>query len=118
LQSLRNGANPKALGALISVLEGKDSKGRHIDDGSAAWQTARIKAATSILGDDVGQTRPTTGAVQVNLGINNTQVVTPGYVIRQPPRRSQQPAASDAGYAIARQPESDTVIDVTPSAED
>jgi hypothetical protein len=101
LSDIRASLKPKALKVLSDVLDGKSAKGVVADTGEAAWANAKVKSAAAILGDDIGQSRPN-AAVQVNVGL--TQNVTPGYIIRQPPRRrpaDEQPA-----------------IDVTPNPQD
>jgi hypothetical protein len=57
---------PKALAALGQVIDGKSAKGVVADTGEAAWATARTKAATAVLGDQIGPSRPGGVAVQIN----------------------------------------------------
>jgi hypothetical protein len=98
LAEARRALKSKAIAALGQVIDGRDSKNRHIDDGSAGWATSRSKAASQVLADDPAPRSP----VSINV---NTAVVTPGYVIRQPARRAPQ-SASDT-----------TVADVTPNEQ-
>ena len=65
LVELRNSAKPKALHAIVDVIEGKDSAGERKDDGSAAWAAARTKAASAVLGNEIGPSRPGVN-IQVN----------------------------------------------------
>jgi hypothetical protein len=65
LLQVRDNVRPKAMRAVIDIIDGKDSAGERRDDGSAAWATSRLKASAALLGETVGVPRPGV-AVQIN----------------------------------------------------
>lgn len=71
IHALRSGAKASAMHKIIQLANAEG-------DGSAAWAKVNLEASRDILGIKDPK------SAQVNVQINNTQNVSPGYVIRDP----------------------------------